>query len=124
MATAAPTLLHFCGREMILGLRDQIFRLHGYEVDSTLSADEALSLAAASEYSLVLIDVEGDGRIPVAEKLCSDIKTMRHGQNIAFICNYRISVLTDCPDEIIRSEFNPQAMVDGIKAILETQGKE
>jgi len=109
---------------MILGLRDQIFRLHGYAVDSTLSVDEALNHAKAREYSLVLIDVEGDGRIPVAEKLCSDIKTLRHGQNIAFICNYRISVMTDCPDEIIRSEFNPQAMVDGIQAILEVKGRE
>jgi len=104
---------------MILGLRDQIFRLHGYEVDSTVSLEEGLKLALAREYSLVIIDVEGDGRIPAAEAVCSKIKTHHPDQEIAFICNYRVSVLTDCPDDIIRSEFNPQAMIDGVKAILD-----
>jgi len=122
MSTSPPTILHVCGRDVILGLRDQIFRLHGLEVDSTLSLDEGLKLAQARHYSLVIIDVEGDGRIPAAEKLCSEIKTHRPGQEVAFICNYRVSVLTDCPDDIIRSEFNPQAMIDGVKAILEAQG--
>lgn len=119
MSTVPPTILHICGRELILGLRDQIFRLHGYEVNSTVSLDEGLKFAVMREYSLVIIDVEGDGRIPAAEKLCSEIKKHRPGQEIAFICNYRVSVLTDCPDDIIRSEFNPQAMIDGVRAILE-----
>jgi len=104
---------------MILGLRDQIFKMHGYEVDSTVSLEDGLKFALAREYSLVILDVEGDGRIPAAEKLCSEIKTHRPDQEVAFICNYRVSVLTDCPDDIIRSEFNPQAMIDGVKAILE-----
>jgi len=121
MSTSPPTILHVCGRDVILGLRDQIFRLHGLEVDSTLSLDEGLKLAQARQYSLVIIDVEGDGRIPAAEKLCSEIKTHRPDQEVVFICNYRVSVLTDCPDEIIRSEFNPQAMIDGVKAVLEAQ---
>jgi DNA-binding response OmpR family regulator len=121
MSTSPSTILHICGRELILELRNQIFRLHGYEVDSTLSFDEGLKFVKARKYSLVIIDVEGDGRIPAAEKLCSDIKTHRHDQEVAFICNYRVSVLTDCPDDIIRSEFNPQAMIDGVKAALENQ---
>jgi DNA-binding response OmpR family regulator len=121
MSTSPHTILHVCGRDVILGLRDQIFRLHGLEVDSTLSLDEGLKLAQARKYSLVIIDVEGDGRITAAEKLCSEIKTHRPDQEVAFICNYRVSVLTDCPDDIIRSEFNPQAMIDGIKAVLEGQ---
>jgi len=104
---------------MILGLRDQIFRMHGYEVISTVSLEEGLKLALAREYSLVILDVEGDGRIPAAEELCSEIKKHRPEQEVAFICNYRVSVLTDCPNDIIRSEFNPQAMIDGVKAILE-----
>ncbi|HTA87689.1 MAG TPA: hypothetical protein VK729_15550 [Silvibacterium sp.] len=119
MNTQAPTILHICSRDVILGLRDQIFRLHGYEVDSTLSLDEGLKFAQARKYSLVIIDVEGDGRIPAAERLCTEIKTHRSDQEVVFICNYRVSVQTDCPDEIIRSEFNPRAMVDGIQAILE-----
>ncbi len=121
MSSSPPTVLHVCGRDVILGLRDQIFRLHGLEVDSTLSLDEGMRLAQARKYSLVIIDVEGDGRIPAAEKLCSEIKTHRPDQEVAFVCNYRVSVLTDCPDDIIRSEFNPQAMIDGVKAILEAQ---
>jgi|SRR5579862_4144511 len=119
MSTNSPTILHICGREVILGLRDQIFRMHGYEVDSTVSLDEGLKLALARKYSLVIIDVEGDGRIPAAEKLCTQIKHHHADQEVVFICNYRVSVNTDCPDEIIRSEFNPQAMIDGVKAILE-----
>ena len=121
MSASPHTILHVCGRDVILGLRDQIFRLHGLEVDSTLSLEEGLKLAQARKYSLVIIDVEGDGRIPSAEKLCSEIKTHRPDQEVAFVCNYRVSVLTDCPDDIIRSEFNPQAMIDGIKAVLEGQ---
>src|SRR5271170_5301260 len=121
MSSSPHTILHVCGRDIILGLRDQIFRLHGYEVHSTLFLDEGLKLAQARKYSLVIIDVEGDGRIPAAEKLCTDIKTHRPDQEVVFICNYRVSVETDCPDEIIRSEFNPQAMIDGVKAVLEAQ---
>jgi DNA-binding NtrC family response regulator len=119
MSTSGPTLLHVCRRDTILSLRDQILRLNGYQVDSTLSMKEALALATAHEYALVIIDVEGDGRVPEAEQLCADIKKHRPEQAVVFICNYRVSVETDCPDEIIRSEFNPQAMVDGVKEALE-----
>jgi DNA-binding response OmpR family regulator len=116
--SAPLTLLHVCSRELIRELRDRIFRLNGFEVDSTLLLDEALKLAQSREYSLVVIDVEGDQRIPAAEKLCGDIKELRPHQEVAFICNYRVSLLTDCPDEIIRSEFDPQAMIDGVRAAL------
>jgi DNA-binding response OmpR family regulator len=119
MGTNSVSILHICGRDVILGLRDQIFRMHGYEVDSTVSLDEGLKLALAKPYSLVIIDVEGDGRIPAAEKLCTEVKQHRPDQEVVFICNYRVSVHTDCPNDIIRSEFNPQAMIDGVKAVLE-----
>ena len=115
----SPTILHVSDREQIRGLRDQIFRVNGYEVDSTVSIDEALKLATAKKYSLVVIDVEGDGRIPAADRLCAEIRQLRPDQAVVFICNYRVSVLSDCPTEIVRSEFNPQAMLDGIKAVLE-----
>jgi hypothetical protein len=71
------------------------------------------------EYSLVLIDVEGDGRVPAAEKLCEQVKTHRPGQKVAFVCNHRVAIESDCPDEIIRSEFNPKALIDGVKAMLD-----
>ena len=119
MTDNSYTLLHVCGREQIRGLRDQIFRMNGYVVESTPSIAEGLKLATAKSYSIVIIDVEGDGRVPDAEKLCSDIRTHRPEQEIVFICNYRVSIHTDCPDDIIRAEFNPQAMLDGVKAALD-----
>lgn len=119
--TSPATILHVCTRETILGLRDRILKLHGYEVDSTLSTDQALTLATEREYSLILIDVEGEGRIPASERLCQDIKTLRPGQKVVFICNYRVSLETDCPDEIIRSEFSPEIMIAGVKAALEKE---
>jgi DNA-binding NtrC family response regulator len=118
MGADSPTILHVCGREQIRGLRDQIFRTNGYEVESTVSIEEGMKLAQGREYSLVIIDVEGDGRVPAAERLCSEIKKHRPDQEVVFICNHRVSVNTDCPDEIIRTEFNPQAMLDGVKAVL------
>jgi DNA-binding NtrC family response regulator len=122
MRNGPHTILHVCSREMILELRDQILKLHGYKVDSTLSIERAIELANAREYDLVVIDVEGDGRVPSAEKLCTDIKAMHPTQEVVFICNYRVSIESDCPDEIIHNEFNPQAMVDGIHGILTAQG--
>ena len=117
--TPAPqTILHVCSRDLIRQLRDRILTLHGYSVISTLSVTEAEDLYAKSRFDLVLVDVEGDGRIPQAEKLCEDIRHKDPEQKIAFICNYRVSKISDCPDEIIRSEFNPDAMIEGVKDLL------
>ena len=118
MSPSSPRILHVCGREVIRVLRDQILRINGYKVDSSASVDEGLKLAKAEKYSLVIIDVNGDGHVPAALKLCSEIKEHTPEQNVVFICNYRVSIHTDCPDEIIHSEFNPQAMLDGVKAVL------
>jgi DNA-binding NtrC family response regulator len=120
-AGPSQSILHVSSRESVIGLRDQILRLHGYQVDSTLSIEEARTLSAERDYSLVLIDVEGDGRIPMAEKLCADIKHRRPEQNVVFICNYRISAQSDCPDEIIRAEFNPKVMIEGLRSFLDHQ---
>jgi DNA-binding response OmpR family regulator len=103
---------------MLRPLRDQILRISGYRVDSTLSVAEALSMFAARQYDLVLIDVEGQNGIAEAEQLCSEIKTAHHGQVVAFVCNWRVAVLTDCPDEIVRTEFDPAAFVRGVSGIL------
>lgn len=118
MHNRAHSILHICSRETILDLRDEILRLHGYQVNSTVKLEEGYQLAVAEPYDLVVIDVEGDGRIPSAEKLCNEIKAVRPGQQVVFICNYRVSIDSECPDEIIRSEFNPKAMIEGIQAML------
>ena len=119
MSPEPYSILHVCSRESVVGLRDQILKLHGYYVDSTLSLEEALRLAEARDNSLALIDVEGNGRIAMAEKLCGEIKTRKPGQKVVFICNYRVSAETDCPDEIIRAEFNPRVMLEGLSSFLE-----
>ncbi len=103
---------------MLRPLRDQILRVSGFQVESTLSAVEAMAMFHAGSFDLVLIDVEGENGIPEAEALCSDIKTANKEQLVAFVCNWRVAVLTDCPDEIIRSEFNPEAFVAGVRSTL------
>jgi DNA-binding response OmpR family regulator len=111
-------ILHICCREMLRPLRDQILRISGFEVDSTLSHAEALSMLSTRHYALVLIDVEGESGIEAAEHLCSEIKTARHEQLIAFVCNWRVAILTDCPDDIVRTEFDPAAFVEGVRKVI------
>ncbi len=114
-------ILHICAREMLRPLRDQILRISGFEVDSTLSTDEALSLFWGRQYDLVLIDVEGEQKIPDAEYLCSTIKTANPEQMVAFVCNWRVAIQTDCPDEILRTEFDPRRFVSGVRHIVREQ---
>ena len=111
-------ILHVCKREMLRPLRDQILSVSGYDVDSTLSVAEASTMFSSRSYDLILIDVEGEHGIPEAEQLCSEIKTARHEQLVAFVCNWRVAVLTDCPDDIVRTEFDPAAFVKGVRAVL------
>ncbi|WP_353067546.1 hypothetical protein RBB77_11375 [Tunturibacter psychrotolerans] len=111
-------VLHICTRETIRPLRDQVLRLSGFVVDSTLSHTEGLSMFWARQYDLVLIDVEGEEGIPQAEKMCSEIKTAQHEQLVAFVCNWRVAILTDCPDEIVRTEFDPAAFAQGVSDII------
>ncbi len=111
-------ILHVCNREMLRPLRDQILRVSGYEVDSTLSPTEALSIFNRRPYQLILIDVEGETGIHAAETLCSEIRTTHPGQLVAFVCNWRVAALTDCPDEILRTEFDPKAFVQGVRGML------
>ena len=114
-------ILHVCSRETLRPLRDQIMRLSGYEVDSTLSHTEALAIFARRTYQLVLIDVEGESGIHPAETLCADVRTTHPGQLVAFVCNWRVANLTDCPDEILRADFDPRAFAEGVQAILSIQ---
>jgi DNA-binding response OmpR family regulator len=113
-----PAILHVCTRDTLRPLRDQVLRISGFEVDSTLNHTEALTIFNSRSYDLVLIDVEGESGIHAAETLCSNVKTADHNQLVAFVCNWRVAILTDCPDEILRSEFDPQAFVDGVRMIL------
>jgi hypothetical protein len=111
-------ILHICTRETIRPLRDRVLTLSGFHVDSTLSHTEALSMFWARHYDLVLIDVEGETGIPQAEHLCSEIKTAQKQQLVAFVCNWRVAIMTDCPDEILRTEFDPAAFAQGVREIV------
>ena len=115
---SAKSILHICSREMLRPLRDQILRLSGFEVDSTLSTGEGLSLFWGKSYDLVLIDVEGEQKIHDAEHMCTEIKTAQPEQMVAFVCNWRVAILTDCPDEILRTEFDPQRFVSGVRGMM------
>jgi hypothetical protein len=112
------SILHICTRETIRPLRDQVLRLSGFHVDSTLDHAAGLSMFWGNQYDLVLIDVEGEEGIPRAEHMCSEIKTAQHQQLVAFVCNWRVAILTDCPDEIVRTEFDPAAFARGVSDIV------
>lgn len=111
-------ILHICAREMLRPLRDKILRLAGFAVDSALSTTEGLSLFSHKPYDLVLIDVDSEQKVKDAERMCSQIKTAQPEQMVAFVCNWRVAILTDCPDEILRTEFDPQQFVAGVRGML------
>ena len=117
-ATAPKSILHVCQREALRPLRDQILRLSGFEVVSTMTTAAALSLFWSRHFDLVLIDVEGDAGLRDAERLCSEIKTAQHQQLVAYVCNWRVAVHTDCPDEVLRTEFDPERFVGGVRHTL------
>lgn len=113
-----PTILHICKREMLRPLRDQILRISGFEVESTLSTEEGQKLFEQRKYDLVLIDVEGEDGIHEAETMCAAVKTAKPEQLVAFVCNWRVAILTDCPDEIVRTEFDPARFVSGVQSLV------
>ena len=112
-------ILHVGTREMVIQLRDKILRLHGLEVFSTLSLEEARARFEQEPVDLVLVDVEGQGRVPQAEDFCAAIRELRPKQKVAFVCNYQVSIDSNCPDEIIEAEFNPEAFVAGVLRMFE-----
>lgn len=119
VAQMSRLILHVGSREMVIHLRDQILKLHGFEVYSTLSIEEATELFKRRHFDLVLVDVEGQGRVPQAERLCAEIREANPEQKVAFVCNYQVSIESDCPDDIIEAEFNPEAFVAGVRKMLE-----
>ena len=119
-----PRIFHVSSRENIQGLRDEILRLHGFEVRSMLFSQQTLREVGDHDYDLVLIDVESDRRVESAQELCDEIKKVVPDQHVAFVCNYRVAIESDCPDEIIRAEFNPEALVKGVQQALGKNAKD
>ncbi|HEY0162123.1 MAG TPA: hypothetical protein VGB69_05555 [Edaphobacter sp.] len=87
-------------------------------MDSTVDTGEGLAMFWGRAYDLVLVDVEGEEGVGEAEQLCSEIKTAQHTQKVAFVCNWRVANLTDCPDDIVRTEFDPAAFVAGVRDVV------
>ena len=112
-------IFHVSSRLNIMGLRDEILRMHGFDVHSAVYSRQAAEGVAEKDYDLVLIDVEADVRVQSAQELCDEIKKVNPLQHVAFVCNYRVAIDSDCPDEIIRAEFNPEALVRGVQNALE-----
>jgi DNA-binding NtrC family response regulator len=112
-------IFHVSSRVNIMGLRDEILRMHGFDVDSAIYSRQAAEGVAEKDYDLVLIDVEADVRVQSAQELCDEIKKVHPLQHVAFVCNYRVAIDSECPDEIIRAEFNPEALVRGVQNALE-----
>ncbi len=121
--TPKKSILHICVREVLRPIRDQILRLSDYAVDSTCDYGEGLTLFHSKPFDLVLLDVEGEEAVLPAERFCSEIKTLHHGQLVAYVCNWRVAILTDCPDEILRTEFDPAAFVAGVKKTFADHAK-
>ena len=112
-------ILHICTRETIRPLRDQVLALSGFHVDSTLSHTEGLSMFWARHYDLVLIDVEGEDGIPARRTpVLRDQDRPARDRLVAFVCNWRVAIMTDCPDEILRTEFDPAAFAQGVRDIV------
>lgn len=117
-AESKKKILHISTRDALRPIRDEVLRLSGFQIQSTSSYTEGLKLFSDRPYDLVLVDVEGEESVSSAEQLCAEIKTQRHGQLVAFVCNWRVAILTDCPDEILRTEFDPAAFVAGVRRTL------
>ena len=116
--TKSQSILHVCNREMLRPLRDEVLRMNGFQVESTLETSAARKKLARQAFDLVMIDLENEHRIPEAEEFCSEVKTANPSQLVAFVCNYRVALKTECPDDVIRSEFNPEAFVKGVRSLL------
>lgn len=113
-----PRIFHVSSGEILQKLRDDILRIHGFEVESTLSYNSVLDALSTAAYDVVLIDVEGENRVKQAVELCDNIKKAFPGQHVAYVCNYRVAIQSECPDEVIRAEFNPEALVRSVREAL------
>ena len=111
-------VLHVCTRDVLRPVRDQILRVAGYNVESSETHEEALTKAQTNRYDLVLIDIDSQHHVRDAEELCSAVKTADPNQRVAFVCNWRVAILNECPDDIVRSEFDPVAFLTGVAAAL------
>lgn len=116
------SILHVCTREVLRPVRDKILRVAGYDVETCETHNDAITKSGERRYDLVLIDIDGQHHVADAERLCSTVKQADPNQRVAFVCNWRVAVLNECPDKIVRSEFDPVAFLSGVAAALNDNG--
>jgi len=117
--SAKASILHVCTRDVLRAVRDQILRVAGYTVDSSDTHEDALEKVIHNKYDLVLIDVDAQHHVSDAEELCTELKKTDPNQRVVFVCNWRVAILNECPNDIVRSEFDPVAFLTGVSAALE-----
>jgi CheY-like chemotaxis protein len=113
-----PSILHISTREVLRPVRDHMLRLAGYDVISCDGYDEGLNVLRKKATELVLIDIESQRQVAEAEHLCSALKSHNIAQRIAFVCNWRIAPIVECPDHVVRSEFDPAGFLSGVSSLL------
>lgn len=113
-----PSILHVSSRDILRIVRDQILRASGYRVTSCEDEHEARNIAQTDRFDLVLIDVHTEHHVKAAAELCTALKKRDPNQKVAFVCNWRVAILNECPDDIVRSEFDPLAFLNGVADAL------
>ena len=121
-APPKSSILHVCTREVLRPVRDKILRVAGYDVETCETHNDAISKVGERRYDLVLIDIDGQHHVADAEQLCSAVKKADPTQRVAFVCNWRVAILNECPDSIVRSEFDPTAFLAGVAEALNGNG--
>jgi len=117
--SAKPSILHVSPRDILRTVRDQILRVSGYEVASSESYDHAREILEQARYDLVLIDVQSEADLKAADEFCSLLKQVKPEQKVAFVCNWRVAIISHCPDDVVRSEFDPAAFVSGVREVVQ-----
>ena len=117
-ASAKPSILHVSPRDILRTVRNQILRVSGYEVTSSDNYDHATQIVQKERYDLVLIDVESERDLKEADEFCSMLKKEKPELKVAFVCNWRVAILSHCPDDVVRSEFDPAAFVSGVDELV------
>jgi len=118
--SAKPSILHVSPRDILRTVRDQILRVSGYEVTSSDSYENAREILESTRYDLVLIDIQSEGDLKAADEFCALLKQVKPEQKVAFVCNWRVAIISHCPDDVVRSEFDPAAFVSGVNDVVKS----
>ena len=112
------SILHISAQGLLRTIRDQILRVAGYEVTSCDGYDNATEILEKASFDLILIDIQSEGDLKAADEFCAVLKEVKPEQKVAFVCNWRVAIISHCPDDVVRSEFDPAAFVSGVQNVV------